>query len=505
MAVILQPKRIIITEFKDDDCLSKFVRYVTVQDFDMFFNLSKEWTAAYETTYNGEPAIAVPRRFSTDFLNRVAVMEPLTKESVFDPIAYREFTNNSDPRDDEQKEMLDFLLGRNKYKALSAKPRRGLFANTGTGKTFLTLKAAAELGMFVFINCPDEKAIMTWKQEIAKFTDILPEEIGVMKGRESLPKLMKNKERYKVVLGSAKTFSSLIIGNDFDIIQEFFTEMEFGLMVHDEVHLNIIVVFFLEMITSTKRTFYLTATPGRRIYKEGKILQSLLPAEDCVYEQDIKPRFEVYKCVYHSNPQKAEHIKGLKRPRGFDYLGYGKKYLFNEKLPYMLPYLEKVLLRVVKAARKALTNKEQNKIAILCKTKEENKIVAEFLIREFPELTVGIFNSDIEDMDLRFKETDAQLIVSTDRSFAGIINIPYLEAEIILHPITSDTHLLQIAGRIREAKGKRSLVYLLVDGSFKQCLSSGNNAMGILRDYSIAEKKIELTPKITVKVDIEDL
>lgn len=493
MDIIIQPKRILIREFLDDRSLSYFHKYCTIQDIGMYFEVTKEWVAAFETSYNGVPYLAVPRRFNMDLIERNAVTDEIVRDNHFIPHVTREITSTVEARSVEQQTMLDFVLGENKYAKINKQPRRALFADTGSGKTFMTLKSIAERQDFAFINCPDNKAIVTWKEEIAKFTDITPEEIGIVRGADSIPRLLKNKEKYKIILSSSKTFSSLILKNKTDVIEEFFNEMGFSLIVHDEVHLNIIVVFFIEMIASSRRTLYLTATPGRRIYKESKLLDSLMPNESCVFYEEIKPRFELVQCSYYSNPQLPAHVKGLNKPRGFDYINYGK-YLLNAKYPYREPYLDTCITKVVKAARKLLTNPD-NKIAILGKTKEENNIMYDYLSNseEFKGLTVGLFNSDIENIDERFKQTEAQLIVSTDKSFAGIINIPKLEAIILMHPTTSDEHFIQICGRIRREEGKRSLIFTMADFSFKRCKRASSQMKSILGERLISSRSYQLT------------
>ena len=318
MAIILQKKRLLITDFEDEDALKTFIKYITVTKQDMYFNETSSWAAGFESTYEGRPVMAVPRRFNTEVLNNIISeddSETIKDNSNDIPPRYVEIGNEAEPRNDLQKDILAFLQGTGGYKSLAKKPRKALFADTGVGKTFLTLKYASLNGYFALINCPDEKAILTWQQEIAKFTDIKPEEIGYISGRESLNKLVKNRDKYKIVLGSSKTFSSLFLSKDFAIVEEFFNNMQFSLLVHDEVHLNLLVVFYLEMIASTKRTLYLTATPNRRMFKEQKILESLMPTDNCIYATEKKERFLYIEGRYYTNGEKAEY-KGIVKPNG---------------------------------------------------------------------------------------------------------------------------------------------------------------------------------------------
>lgn len=492
MGIIIQPKRILITEFYDDEAQGKFINLNTIRDFDMYFNISKEWVSLYETKFNGTPVLAIPRRFPLDLLHKFVNVNDHIKDKPVVDYGSRNIVNKFDPKSLDQAQIIDFLLGQNEFSSIAKKPRRGLFTETGSGKTFSTLKAIAEENHFTFINCPDDKAILTWKQEIAKFTDIEVGEIAVLAGRKSLDKLIENKEKYKIVLGSSKTFSSLISSGDYDIIDDFFNAMKFSLIAHDESHLNLTVTFILEMVTTTKRTYYLTATPGRRLYKESKLLENMMPSDDCIFKPDPVPRFIVRECGFFSNPETPAHITGVNKPRSFDYIHYSKHFLLADDKPYKDMYLKTIFSRVLKAARKAITDKELNKIAVVCKTKRENEIFYEFIKSNFPELTIGLFNSDIENMEERYEETNCQVIITTEKSFAGIINIPKLEAIILMHPISSEQHLLQIAGRMRREDDKKDLLYILTDFSFKRCKKTLANAKSILEPYSKSYSRILL-------------
>ena len=487
--VVLQPKRILIREFYDDEALSTFLKYTRVLDYGMYFEVTKDWQACLEVVYNGIPYMAVPRRFSTDFIEDIVDLDngEIVKDNWYTEGKTVSIKVEAEPRNEKQAEMLDFLLGDNSFSKLKKKPRRALFADTGTGKTFLTLKYIAETDAFAMINCPDNKAIKTWLDEILKFTDIAKEEIAIVQGRAKLKSVLKNKDKYKIVLMSGPTLGAMILKGEYDQVSAFFEEMQFTLTVHDEVHLNMLAVFFMELCTSTKKTLYLTATPGRRIYKEDKILASMLPNEACTFVEPPEARFQFIKGIYYSNPQDPKFNKTLNKPRGFDYLGYSSTYLLNDKQPYKQWYLDNIIRKAINGARKLLT-KPTNKIAILGKTKLENTIIAEYITnhKDFKDLSIGVFNSDIEKMDERMLATDNQLIVSTDKSFNGIINIPDLEVIIIMHPISAQEYLLQICGRIRSEKGKKSIIIGLADHSFKRCAKAHANMVTTLEPRSLS-------------------
>ena len=150
MSIVLQPKRILIREFKENSALSRFIKMNTITDLDMFFNISKEWIALYETVWNGEPVVAIPRRFPIDLLENFVNIErdEIVKENNTIVGDSRKVEVKFGAKDTKQQEILDFLLGKGKYSNLAKKPRRALFSETGSGKTFSSLKSIAEESLF---------------------------------------------------------------------------------------------------------------------------------------------------------------------------------------------------------------------------------------------------------------------------------------------------------------------------------------------------------------------
>ena len=101
-------------------------------------------------------------------------------------------------------------------------------------------------------------------------------------------------------------------------------------------------------------------------------------------------------------------------------------------------------------------------------------------------------------------QTNANIILTTDKSMAGIINISNLEAIILLNPITSVAHVRQIAGRIREKEGMKSLFYVLGDGSFSRSNKALTDCMRSMEELCISSERKDMNEKISVKVTIDD-
>jgi hypothetical protein len=405
-------------------------------------------------------------------------------------------------RSELQVELAKFLYGEGPYEAIHDKPRRAMFVDTGEGKTFITISYICRTGHMTAIICPDDRAIVTWLEEFDKFTTMdLSQEVAVLKGKDSVKGILKNKPQYKLLMCSAPTLSNMFKEGDGNLVRQVFEELKISLKVVDEMHLKLQTIFNLEMNVVTYKTIYLTATDSRRIYGEQIILENMTPPDDCVYRQEKVEKFDFVEVQYYTNPAK-EHQKGINKPNGFDALQY-LKMLTNPEWSYFDWYCQKVVKPSIKFALKKLTS-PSNKIAFITKTNESGDAIGAYIAQEFPNLTIGYFNSRISDMDKRMQETDRNVIITTDKSFSGIVNISCLEAIVNATPITSEAHLLQIAGRLRKEGDKRRIFMQLADFSFKKCRNMMYRERKILDEVSLTYTKFTVGKPSRSQVEEDD-
>ena len=491
MSIIIHRNRILAKGFKEDD-FEEFVKKNTVYSRKITFGYEELWTAMAEVRHEVEIYYTFPRNITPGFLK--AYLEPNEREVVKQPDFYVpagrsdiRMKKGAKPRSSLQAELLDFLGGKAEFANTKDKPRKAMFVDTGEGKTFITISHICDEGHRAAIICPDDRAITTWLEEFEAFTDLDPtSEVALLKGRETAEKIIKNKDQYKLLICSAPTLSSMFKSKDEDLVRRVFEEMEISLKVIDEMHLKLQTIFQLEMHVVTKNTIYMTATDKRRIQKEQQILESMMPPDDCVYRQGKVEKFDFVEVQYYSNATK-EHQKGINKPNGFDALVY-LKMLTNKEWPYFDWFCQNVLRKSVKYALKKRTD-PKNKIAIVVKTNDAGDALGKYIEQEFPDVSVGYFNSRIPDMETRMKETDKTIIISTDKSLSGIINILSLEVMINVTPITSEAHLLQIAGRLRKEGDKRRIFMQLADFTFKKCRNMMYRERKILDEVSLSYTK----------------
>lgn len=500
--IVIQNNRILVNDLIQDSLKDFFIKN-TIYDNGNGYSVEEKWTSVLPIVYKGEEYLAVPRLIPRKFITEITNDDTVIHDDYFIPFEKIIINNKNKPRNEIQETLLDFLIGRNSFNTIQNKPRRGLFANTGIGKTFLTLKYICGYKFLACIFCPDERALKTWIEEILKFTDIKQEEIGIIKGRNTLVSLMKSKVKHKIFLFSNKTASSLVDTDDEKLILEFFEDKKIAIKIFDEFHLYLKTIFHMDMVLNTYRTFYLTATNKMRIYKENIVMNYMSPAEECCYQQEKEPVYDFIAVKYYTNPEEKLHIKGINKIQGFDGNIY-LKYLLNENYPYRDFYLNKVLHPTYKSALKKLKKPNEHKIAILVKSKEACNIVAEYLITKYPDIDLGIFNSDIVNMKDREKELDKRVIISTDKSFAGILNIYNLSVIINTIPIGSPAHIEQIVGRIRDEPNKERILYQLVDFSFQKLKNSLNREISILEPMLKSRKEILVNSAKLITVQEEE-
>lgn len=370
-----------------------------------------------------------------------------------------------------QEEIYDFMTSQGKYLGNDGR-RKAVFASTGTGKTFLTIKFIMDKGLMALINCPDLKAIKTWKDEILKFTTLKEDEILILKGTENVKRIDKLLEKAKIVLLSGRTISSMLERYEYQAFENLLSN--FGIIVHDEAHLNLKILFNIEVYSNNAHTLFLTATPARSMFYEQKILEEILPSKKHCFEEGLKERFNLV-AVNHMSTTKGCNLRGVKAIGKINSPLYSKNILFNE---VNLVRTKKVILKTLNAALKGLSSKA-SKVAIGCKTINECNHVLEMIksSNRFDMDNVGFFNGTITDLEERFKETNNRIIITTDKSLNGIVNIKNLEAIILLHPIVSTAMSLQIAGRIRDEPiieddgtkvQKSANIFILVDNCFTE-------------------------------------
>jgi hypothetical protein len=119
--------------------------------------------------------------------------------------------------------------------------------------------------------------------------------------------------------------------------------------------------------------------------------------------------------------------------------------------------------------------------------------VVQDMRRLFPGRTVGNFSSMVGKAS-RLAELEKDIVVTTDKSFNGSINPVRVSHMILLAPVSSQTWVEQICGRLRGEGGLSCRVLDAWDGSFPKLREQVKRRYTILKKLSTDIEREEYNP-----------
>lgn len=184
------------------------------------------------------------------------------------------------PRDTVQKEAIRFLLGRNEYNYTSRSSQLILALIGGGGKTYCSTAAMSILGVKTMVICHTSDLINQWVDRLLEYTDLKESNIvklssssDLMKYIDQSPSIRRRQRNECVYIMSHALIHNFIMKEGFDLTDELFRTLGIGLKIVDEFHRNFSNTLLIDYATNVKRTFYLSATPGRTDKSEDKVFQ----------------------------------------------------------------------------------------------------------------------------------------------------------------------------------------------------------------------------------------
>lgn len=388
------------------------------------------------------------------------------------------------PRNELQKETINFLTRENNILSfVCLKP--------GSGKTFCAINSIISMKMIPLIIVDMKLLSNQWIKSFTDFTNLLEDEICLIQGTSTIKKLFTlKKKKSKVFIINHKTITSFINvmnktnEDGWNILSELFTKLGIGIKVFDECHENFKNMIHIDLFTNIKHTFYLTATPFRSDANENKMYKKLFGNIDLYgYHESRYEKYLYYINInWNTNPTQIEEIK-MSTIRGFNLISYSD-YLYKKHLPEF----GDILLKTLKIF---LDLKSDSKIAIVFSCNNMIESMKKFLTISLDEKhTVGIFSTLIANDQLRLKELDNQIILTTISGFRKGADKEGLNVLINTVPVSSGTVIEQISGRTRYNKNYKCYFVQLTDNGFKQC-----KAHKVKRDKimeNIAKKTFEM-------------
>lgn len=346
------------------------------------------------------------------------------------------------PRDDVQKEALQFMLSLGKYEMNARHSMLSLNLQTGKGKTYCSITALSYLQMRSIIITNSNEWLAQWKAFFLEYTDISSDEIYYISGTPTLMKLFnRDISKYKVVLCTHSTLLSYANRNGWPAVHEFFKYMQFGVKLYDEAHLNFDNMFMIDCFSDTWLNYYVTATPSRSDDEENRIFTEYFKNVPSIslFNQEEDPHTSYVGIRYNSNPNPMQ-ISECKNPMGMDRNKYTSYLVGQENFYHML----RILLD--KAIRKG------GKHLYYIGTNEAILIVRDWIYENYPELIgqVGIYTTLTKSEDKR-AQLDKMIILSTTKSAGAAVDIHGLvETVVLAEPFKSKVLAQQTFGRTRD-------------------------------------------------------
>lgn len=340
---------------------------------------------------------------------------------------------------DYQKKAIEFLT-------THPSSMKCLTLQTGQGKTYCAIRAAASLGHpFIVMT---SGLLDQWEKAITQLLDISPDDVYVIQGSGSLLKLAKMDAegiRPKVFIASTKTITNYVeYGDnyqDFVPFQEFVEYYGIGTKIVDEFHLMFHANVMIDLFTNIKHNVYLSATPKRSSKNEEVIFSRVYP-EKHKYATPYKKYVDIFMYSYDVGyfPEKRYMTH-----KGYSHTKYEK--ILLSKPAYMNDFVGRILKKLI-GAHYVNKRKMGQKLLILCSTIDMCKVVKKRLQDIYPDYKINTYLGSDPDSNL----VNVDVIVSTPKSAGTGRDISDLLSVITTTSIGSEPQTIQILGRLRKLK-----------------------------------------------------
>lgn len=362
------------------------------------------------------------------------------------------------PRDDRQKEILRFCLGKGEYKETETTSQLSINANTGFGKTYIAIATISYYEIKSIIIAYSVSWLNQWKERIMQYTRISKKEIKIISGSGEINKLLKTEDtsKYKIYAVTHSTIQNFASENGWEKISELFEHLKIGIKIYDEAHTNFSNMCMIDFYTNVYKTYYLTATPARSSEDENRIYNLYFKNIKSIslFNEDNDPHTK-YICIkYNSNPSVFD-ISECKNAYGLDRNRY-MNYLVNKAEYY------KLLTVIMDLALKV-----KGKVLIYIGTNSAIMKTYDYLVKYYPEIwdDIGIFTTLVSKEEKEANK-DKKIILSTTKSAGASMDIDNLKMTVVLNePFKSHVLAQQTLGRTR---ADNTFYIDCVDLGFKQ-------------------------------------
>ena len=428
--------------------------------------------------------LILPRGISLQFLRQRTGAIPTMYHGVDPKAMKRKYHMLCPPRDDDQVQVINFLLSKGDFSDKSRYGQRAINVQPGFGKTYCSVFASIVSMRRTIILCHREKIKQQWIKTYKEKTDLPDERLCEITGSAKIIELMKGKADYDVFIVLEQTLTSYMKTYGDEALSEFFNHIACGNKFVDEAHLCFKQMLHIDFFSNVEKNYYVTATCSRADPKEVRVY-NLAFGNTIKFGSELqKEKNVVYQLIfYNSDPSLAEQAGistkyGVSTYRFADYAFKRDKY----KTIYAI-YFE--------VFKQAITH--EGRIIVVVPKIEYCELLANLTRERYPNLKIATVHSRHEKKENQDACDNADVIISTIGSLGTGADISMVRSLIIMEQYSSKLTAKQLTGRLRLiAPGVESYAYELVDMGFEAIFNMVKKRYNTLNAICKKVEKIEM-------------
>ena len=432
--------RVILENYELGDCL-QLERMLSVWDYNRF-----KYRERFFTYMEDQGKLIIPSGVSNSQIyqslhrsnNECFIIDETNYYTRPKTISF-DMQENTDFRNDIQKEAFTFMVDKNKA-------MKFVSLDVGIGKTYCTIRAIKELAVPTIIiahNLSDN-----WLVEIEKFSKLsIGTDVHAIVGTDAVKRMPKMKGSIFILsTASARTAIDRLGVDAFDKIID---DSNIGLKVIDEAHVNFNANIRIDSAMDVEMNIYLTATPERSDYLSNSIYKLVYHDFPSYGGHTIKGKkhYNVHYCSYYTNPS-VDDINNFRTFNGFSLNNYCN-YLMKNDERYI--FYKRLILEYIRQMDKLIP--KGTLIVVLINLKVIIQDVFDMLKSDpyYNDLGIGLY-CGLVPKKKRFDEiVDNHIILSNMQSSTEGMNFPNIGGLINMSSFSSAVRTRQVIGRLRES------------------------------------------------------
>lgn len=422
---------------------------------------------------DGSDTLIIPRGISLLYLQNLYRSEPVFMDSWKAASMRYDYKVKWEPKNKDQMNAILFLLSKNKFAKGVRYSQLSLTAAPGFGKTYSSLVAALENRKRTLIICHKADIRDQWKSTLEKMSDIPKEQILILDNSNAMVAMENSIISQDFIICLHATLSSYERLYGANRLALWLRNLECGLKIIDEVHLNFEHTVHIDMLCNIPRNYYLSATMSRSDRSEVRLFQNVFAAS-MKYGDDIEMEKNVEYTFIHYNSCPSEIEQGMiKTSFGVSRAKFGD-YAFNMDE-------NKTIVQVLLVIFEKIQN-IPGRILITAPKIENCEMIKEMFENNYYDYDIRTVHSKHSKEENEDAKQNAEIIVSTIASLGVGSDIAKLRILINMEPFSSALTAKQLVGRLRlYGAGQISYAYDFVDVGFDSLIEMEKKRMRSLK------------------------